>query len=102
LTQAIDCTKNCFCISVFQQGERLLKYRDELEKFEPSSFNIILFNSDGKYIKGITDSHFSSELEINTHLMPGKYYILVNALWNLTAKYDVCYKDVIIDIYAPI
>jgi hypothetical protein len=33
--------------------------------------------------------------------MPGKYFILVNALWNPTAAKDVRYKDVVIDIYAP-
>ena len=36
----------------------------------------------------------------NVELKAGKYIIMVDPLWNESANFDRCYKEIIVDIYA--
>ena len=104
LSKAIDCTKTCFGISVTQQGNRLLKYRDEQDKFKPSVFSIILMTDNGKLIKATDDDDFNMNMnsaDMYTTLAAGNYIVAVDPIWNETASKDEAYKDIVFDIYSP-
>lgn len=105
LNETIDCSKSCFGITVSQQGDRLLKYRDENQKFEPALFNIMLITPDGEYINGYSDDDFNTcmyAVDIGGVLKPGQYVIVVDATWNDSNSLDNRYKDVLVDVYSPI
>ena len=56
----------------------------------------------GEFIHGRFGSGFTfSLLTEKIVLKPGKYIIMVDPIWNKSAKNDQLYKDVLIDIYCP-
>lgn len=68
----VDCTKSAFCISVFQQGDRLGCYRNpDFEKaFQPSEFNIILMKESGEFIAGCFGADFMQTLQVENRILP--------------------------------
>lgn len=104
LKSAINPKEHAFAISVQQQGERLKNYRltDQGKKFVPSSFNISLMTESGEWVMGRFGQQFNfSLMNENVELKAGKYIIMVDPLWNESANLDRCYKEVMVDIYAP-
>ena len=104
LENAIDCTNKGFGIQLSQQGPRLLKYRSEDHKFEPSVINILLMTEEGTLIKTKDDDDFNqciTSADINTKLEAGYYIVAVNPIWNESASFEEEYKDIVLDIYCP-
>ena len=57
---------------------------------------------EGVWVMGRFGQQFNfSLMNDNVMLMPGKYIIMVDPLWNESAKLDRRYKEVMVDIYAP-
>ena len=57
---------------------------------------------EGAWVMGRFGQQFNfSLMNENVMLMPGKYIIMVDPLWNESAKLDPSYKEVMVDIYAP-
>ena len=58
--------------------------------------------SDGKFMKARFGSRFMFSLENKDLMLPaGDYVIMIDPIWDITAKNDKAYRDVLIDIYGP-
>ena len=104
LDEAVDFNEKAFAISVLQQGDRLMNYRkkDPRQKFDPSRFNIVLFTAAGEFVNARFGSHFTfSLLNQKITLNAGKYYFMVDPIWNTSTDNAEEYKEVLIDIYGP-
>ena len=56
----------------------------------------------GKFVMGKYGSDFNlSLLNENVTLMPGNYIVMIDPLWNDSAKLSRSYKEILVDIYAP-
>jgi hypothetical protein len=105
LDRDINFLKEGFAISVSQQGNRLGSYRlkDPEKKFEPSQFNILLGKTNGTFSKANFGSEFMFSLtNEDLNLTAGEYVIMIDPIWNASAKADLEYKKIYIDIYAPL
>ena len=93
-----------FAISVMQQGQRLSNYRlGNRQQFNPSKFNIILYNTDtGKFVSACFGGRFMySLLNEKVDLPQGNYQFMVDPIWDESANLDPEYKEVLVDVYAP-
>ena len=102
LTKAIDCTKQCFGITIAQQGDRLLKQCGSNSSSRPSAFSIILMTDDGKLIKATDDEAFNVTMhsaDLQTKLPAGTYILAIDPVWNDTAKQEDAYRTIVVDIY---
>jgi len=105
LSKAVDFNKYAFAISVIQQGERLANYRqkDPSKLFKEANFNIVLMSEQGELISARFGNRFTfSLLNSKIALKPGKYIIMIDPLWNASVENNDMYREVLIDIYAPI
>lgn len=104
LTREVNFKDRAFAISVLQQGDRLMNYRqkDPKKLFNPSKFNIVLMTADGEFVHGRYGSGFTfSLLTENIVLKPGKYILMIDPMWNESTANDQLYREVLIDVYCP-
>lgn len=105
LKKSVRFDRDCFAISVFQQGDRLGQYRlcNETTKFKPSQFNIVLMKECGEFVKANFGSAFMhSLLNDETTLTEGSYCLMIDPIWHSSAENDPQeFKRVLVDIYAP-
>lgn len=87
-----------------QQGDRLMNYRQKDPKkiYEATSFNIVLMTERGEFIHGRFGSGFTFSLLTEKQvLLPGKYIVMIDPMWNDSSENSALYREVLIDIYAP-
>ena len=57
---------------------------------------------EGKFLKATFGSRFMFSLENKDLVLPaGDYVIMIDPIWDISAKNDKAYRDVLIDIYGP-
>lgn len=67
-------------------------------------FSIVLVHESGEYVKGYCEQDFNNcmySIDLKTVLQPGKYTLVVDAIWNETTKKDELYRNIVVDIYCP-
>lgn len=103
LKEDIDCSKDVFAISCYQQGDRLKHYRSkEDDVVKNSSFNIILLKG-STWIKASCNGYpqFNNAVVLDKEVLEaGVYNVIVDPVWDAeTTDKDPDYKKIVVDIY---
>ena len=78
------------------------RQKDPRKLFQTSNFNIVLMTESGQFVNARFGTRFTFSL-LNDHikLLPGKYVVMIDPLWNETTANDDNYREDLVDIYAP-